>query len=127
MKGMGVKMVGQNRREFPRYDAPESFLAIGVFPPQREHRLKVKDIGINSIRFDTELDLSREAIFSLVFEVRNNEGESVRMHTLASILWFVSEDEPSLYTAGAQFLGLTKSDREILQDYLDTLKPKEGD
>jgi len=117
-------MVREEKRRFPRYYAPESFTAIGVFPPKREYTLKVRDIGIGSIGFDTELDLSREAIFSLAFEVTNKEGETVRVHTLASILWFVSEKEPPVYTAGAQFLGLTKADRELLQDFLDTLEQK---
>jgi hypothetical protein len=124
---METEKAGEKKRRLPRYEVPESFAAIGVFPPQREHRLKVKDIGIGSIRFDTNLDLSRESIFSLVFEVRNQKGEAVRIHTLASILWFVSEKEPSWYTAGAQFLGLTKSDKEILQEFLATLKPKESE
>jgi hypothetical protein len=117
-----MTMVQKERRHFSRYYAPESFVATGVFPPKREYSLKVNNIGIDSIGFDTELDLSREAIFSLAFEIENKEGETVRIHTLASILWFVSEKEPAIYTAGAQFLGLTKIDRENLQEFLDTLE-----
>jgi hypothetical protein len=117
-------MVQEERRRFQRYYAPESFTAVGVFPPKREHILKVKDIGINSISFDTDVDLSREAIFSLAFELKNREGKVVRIHTLASILWFVNEKETAVFTAGAQFLGLTKADRNTLQEFLETLEPK---
>jgi len=115
-------MVREDRRKLPRYYAPKSFTATGVFPPKREHLLQVRDIGIGSIRFDTDLDLSREAIFSLSFEIPDKKGEPIRIHTLASILWFVNERQPPLYTAGAQFLGLTKADQEALQEFLETLE-----
>ena len=119
-------MVQKERRRFTRYHAPESFTATGEFPSQREHRLKVKDISVDGLCFVTEVDLSREAVFSLSFEVTGTEDEVVRIQTLAGILWHICEEETSLYTAGAQFLGMKDSDQEILQRFLETLEAKSG-
>lgn len=119
-------MIREERRRYPRYYAPESFTAVGEFPPRREYRLKVKDIGINGLCFVTELNLSREAIFKLSFEVTDKAGEVARISTPANILWYTYEADDSSYTAGAQFLGLKDADREVLQAFLETLRPKSG-
>ena len=116
----------EERRRFPRYFAPEQFTAIGEFPPQRQYRLKTKDIGIDGFGFVTEADVSRENVFSLFFEITGKDGRAEQINTLATIIWYVYDKEASLYTAGAQFLGLKNSDRELLQGFFETLDAKSG-
>jgi hypothetical protein len=119
-------MVQEERRRFPRYYAPASLKAVGEFPPNREYLLKVNDISIDGLSFDTEADLSKEAVFSLSLEITNPGGGVERISMLASILWYVYEKGTSLYTANAQFLGLKSSDKELLRSLFETLELKSG-
>ena len=119
-------MVQEERRRFPRYYASPSLKAVGEFPPKREYLLKVNDISIDGLSFDTDADLSKEAVFSLSLEFTKPGGSVERISALASILWYVYEKETSLYTASAQFLGLKSSDRELLRRLFETLEVKSG-
>ncbi len=116
----------QERRRFPRYFAPEQFTAIGEFPPQRQYHLKIKDIGIDGLGFITDANLSRETVFRLFLEGTTKDGRAEQINTLATITWYVYDRNTSLYTAGAHFLGLKESDKQLLQNFLETLDVKSG-
>ncbi|RJP64973.1 MAG: PilZ domain-containing protein [Candidatus Abyssobacteria bacterium SURF_17] len=119
-------MLQEERRRFPRYHTPASFTAAGEFSSHGECCLKVIEMSIDGLRFVTEKDVSREAVFSLSFGVTNKRGDAARISALACIRWYVYNKEASLYTAGAQFLGLTQSDRELLKDFFETLEMRSG-
>jgi hypothetical protein len=123
---MGGMMVQKERRRLPRYHAPEGFTAIAEFPPHRRYRLHVKDIGLDGFRFVTDADVSRENVFSLSFEVAGKEQKAIRIGALATIRWFIHDEETHSYTAGAHFLKLEDSDQELLQAFLETLNLKNG-
>lgn len=97
-----------------------------MFPPQRQYRLKIKDIGIEGFGFVTEANVSRENVFSLFFEVAGKDGKAKQINTLATIIWYVYDKETSLYTVGAQFLGLKDSDQKLLQGFFESLDLKRG-
>ncbi len=116
----------EERRRCPRYFAPAQFTAMGAFPPQRKYRLEIRDIGIDGFGFVTRADISRENVFSLVFDVTGKDGRIGRINALATIIWYVYDKETFRYTAGSQFLGFKESDRELLQSFLMTLNVKTG-
>ena len=119
-------MILEEKSRFPRYDAPESLAAVARFSSKREQRLRMRNISIDGFSFVTEMDISGETFFTLSLEMAGNDNQLIRTDTSAKIIWCIYDKETSLYTAGAQFLGLKEVEKASLQGILTLLSPEKG-
>jgi c-di-GMP-binding flagellar brake protein YcgR len=117
-------MALQESRRFPRYYAPESLIAVGTFPGERQRELHVVDISIDGLSCTTKFNISRESVFNLSFDLVVADNPAVHIDTPAKINWFTFDKKSSLYTAGAQFLGLRDAQKQALLRILILLPPK---
>jgi c-di-GMP-binding flagellar brake protein YcgR len=120
LKSMALK---ENRR-FPRYYAPESLVAVATFPGERQHQLHVVDISIDGLSCTTKFNISRESVFNISFDLIVADNPPVHIDTPAKINWFTFDKKSSLYTVGAQFLGLRDAQKQALLRALILLPPK---
>ncbi len=117
-------MILEEKRRFPRYDAPESLAAVARFSSNREQRLRMKKISIDGFSFVTKMDIAGETFFTLSLEMTGSNNRLTRINTAAKIIWCTYDKEASLYTAGAQFLGLKEAEKELFERMLASLKPE---
>lgn len=114
----------EERRRFPRHNAPESITAIAWFPSDKKQKLRLKDINIDGLCFETETESIDEIFFNLSLQISESSENRIEMTTAAKILWYVRDEQRSTYTVSVQFLSLEEDDRRRLQKILSGLAPK---
>jgi hypothetical protein len=113
----------QERRRLPRYQAPASSTAVGIFPGGRQHSLRILNISLDGLCFTTSFDITRESLFTLCFSLSIDGRPAMQFETPAKIMWFTFDRQAALYTAGVKFLGLRGERKEALEQALSCLTP----
>ena len=116
----------EERRQFPRYNAPEFITAIAWFPSDKKQKLQLKDISIDGFCFETEAEFLDETFFNLSLQINEKSENRIELTMAAKVVWYTRAEGSATYTVGVQFLSLEDDDRRRLQKILNTLTPKQS-
>ncbi len=115
-------MTGQERRLFPRYQAPTALVAVASFPTRGEESVHIQNISLGGLCFATETDISGESLFRLSLSFAGETGPSLNVSVSAKVAWHIHDAATSLHTAGAKFVEMTEADEQALRGFVDSLE-----
>ena len=115
-------MTGQERRLFPRHQAPSALIAVASFPTRGKESVYVKNISLGGLCFVTETDVSGESLFRLSLSFAEETGPSLNISVSAKVAWHIHDEATSLHTAGAMFVEMTEADEQELKDFIGSLE-----